>query len=95
MEIAENRRRCTPGRLLDMTELGRRKKRNLRTGDASLVSVVDGRCLYAKRFREICSQLVEDQSGEGELSETRLQLVRRFATSCVMAEQLDGVTGLR
>ena len=53
------------------------------------MSTVDGRCIYAKRYKEICSQLIEDQGGEGELSEARLQLVRRFATTCVLAEQLE------
>jgi hypothetical protein len=50
---------------------------------------VDGRCLLYKRFREIARLVAADQGGLDTLSEARVQLVRRFAATCVMAEQLE------
>jgi hypothetical protein len=50
---------------------------------------VDGRCQLYKRFREIARLVAADQGGLDALSEARVQLVRRFAATCVMAEQLE------
>ena len=79
----------TAAKAMVLDKHGRRLKRKLRNGDATLLSAIDGRSLYAKRFREIAGQLIQDQGGDGELSEVRLQLLRRFATTCVLAEQLE------
>ena len=40
-------------------------------------------------FRDIASQVALDQGGLDQLSEARLQLVRRFAATAVLAEQLE------
>jgi hypothetical protein len=50
---------------------------------------VDGRCLIARRYRDIASAMVADQGGAAQLSEARLQLVRRFAAAAVIAEQME------
>ena len=42
-----------------------------------------------RRFRDIASQIATDQGGLEQLSEARLQLVRRFAAAAVLAEQLE------
>jgi hypothetical protein len=50
---------------------------------------VDGRSAQARRFKDITAQIVADQAGLSECSETRLQLIRRFAASAVLAEGLE------
>jgi hypothetical protein len=52
-------------------------------------SGVDGRSAQARRFNGITAQIVADQAGLSECSETRLQLIRRFAASAVLAETLE------
>ena len=49
---------------------------------------VDGRSLIARRFRDIQTAIVIDQGGD-DLSEARLQLIRRFAAAAVIAEQME------
>lgn len=41
------------------------------------------------RCREIVAALVDDHGGAENLSEVRLQLLRRFAASTVLAEQME------
>jgi hypothetical protein len=50
---------------------------------------VDGRSIIARRFADIASAIVVDQGGPDNLSETRIQLIRRFAASAVLAEQME------
>jgi hypothetical protein len=54
-----------------------------------LLPGVDGRTVVYRRFRDIASQIALDQGGVEQLSEARLQLVRRFAAAAVLAEQLE------
>jgi hypothetical protein len=54
-----------------------------------LLPNVDGRSLIARRYRDIMSAIVSDQGGADRLSETRLQLIRRFAAAACLAEQLE------
>jgi hypothetical protein len=54
-----------------------------------LLPGVDGRTVVYRRFRDITSQVALDQGGLDQLSEARLQLVRRFAAAAVLAEQLE------
>jgi hypothetical protein len=52
---------------------------------------IDGRSIIARRYRDIVSALAVDQ-GQGstlQLSEARLQLIRRFAAAAVLAEQME------
>jgi hypothetical protein len=50
---------------------------------------VDGRTTLGRRYRDIAEQLMADQGGAGQLSEARLQLIRRFAAAACLAEQLE------
>jgi hypothetical protein len=50
---------------------------------------VDGRSLVARRYRDIASAIFVDQGGEEQCSESRKQLVRRFAAAAVIAEQME------
>lgn len=54
-----------------------------------LLPDLDGRSSQARRFRDVCRQLAADQGGLESLSETRLQLIRRFSALCVHAEALE------
>jgi hypothetical protein len=45
--------------------------------------------IIARRYRDIVAALVEDQSGADRLSQTRLQLVHRFAAASLLAEQIE------
>jgi hypothetical protein len=49
----------------------------------------DQRSSIARRYRDLVAQIAVDQGGFSELSETRLQLIRRFASAAVMAEALE------
>ena len=59
------------------------------TNKKELLPGVDGRTIIYRRFRDIASQIAADQGGLDQLSEARLQLVRRFAATAVLAEQLE------
>src|ERR1700733_98422 len=50
---------------------------------------IDGRSMIARRYRDIASQIVSDQGGSDLCSESRLQLIRRFAAASVLAEELE------
>lgn len=61
----------------------------LSNGNGALLPGVDQRSAAARRYRDLVAAIVADQAGIGECSETRLQLIRRFAASSVLAEQLE------
>jgi hypothetical protein len=50
---------------------------------------VDGRSLIARRYRDVSNAIIVDQGGIDQCSESRLQLIRRFAAAAVLAEQLE------
>jgi hypothetical protein len=50
---------------------------------------VDGRSLIARRYRDIAGALLSDQGGVDACSESRKQLIRRFAAAAVLAEQME------
>jgi hypothetical protein len=50
---------------------------------------IDGRTLIARRYRDITNAILVDQGGEAECSESRKQLIRRFAAAAVIAEQME------
>jgi hypothetical protein len=54
-----------------------------------LLPNIDGRSATARRYRDIASQILNDQGGEARCSESRLQLIRRFAAAAVLAENLE------
>jgi hypothetical protein len=50
---------------------------------------VDGRSIIARRYRDITRAIFVDQGGVDQCSESRQQLIRRFAAAAVLAEQLE------
>ena len=73
----------------DSKRFGRSRVTNLREA----LPNVDGRTLIARRFRDVMTAIASDQGGLDELSEARLQLVRRFAACAVLAEEMEGRLG--
>ena len=49
----------------------------------------DGRLRISRRFRDIANFILVDQGGIEACSESRKQLIRRFAAAAVLAEQLE------
>jgi len=54
-----------------------------------LFAGVDGRSLIARRYRDIANAMAVDMGGADRLSEAKLQLVRRFSATAVLAEGLE------
>jgi hypothetical protein len=54
-----------------------------------LLPGIDGRSIVARRYRDIAAAILADQGGEAQCSESRKQLIRRFAAAAVLAEQLE------
>jgi hypothetical protein len=50
---------------------------------------VDGRSVIARRYRDITTAILIDQGGADRCSESRTQLIRRFAAAAVLAEQME------
>lgn len=55
-------------------------------GDVSLNP--ESRLVMARRYREIASAVLADQGGADQCSESRRQLIKRFATAAVLGEKL-------
>ncbi len=58
-------------------------------GNELLPGDVDGRSAIARRYRDISSAILLDQGGADRCSESRKQLIRRFAAAAVLAEQME------
>jgi hypothetical protein len=71
------------------TSRGKAHGRARLTNDKDLLPDVDGRSLLYRRFKDIARLVAADQGGLDALSEARVQLVRRFAATCVMAEKIE------
>lgn len=50
---------------------------------------IDNRLIIAKRYREIATTILTEQGGADHCSESRQQLIRRFAAAAVLAEQME------
>ena len=59
------------------------------SNDVALLSGIDQRSSQARQFRDITSALIIDQGDGAQLSEAKLQLIRRFAALCVVAEERE------
>jgi hypothetical protein len=44
---------------------------------------------FARRYRDIAHAIIGEQGGADQCSESRQQLIRRFAAAAVLAEQLE------
>src|SRR5438132_10943659 len=75
----------------DPARVGRRssKQRSRMTNGTALLPNIDGRSAIARRFKDITNGILADQGGADQCSESRLQLVRRFAAAAVLAEQME------
>src|SRR5262245_35092729 len=56
------------------------------TNGKDVLPGIDGRSLIARRYRDICNAIIVDQGGLSQCSESRQQLIRRFAAAAVLAE---------
>src|SRR5258708_26522825 len=65
------------------------KQRSRLSNGTKLLPDLDGRSAMARRFKDITSAVLTDQGGADQCSESRLQLVRRFAAAAVLAEQME------
>ena len=61
------------------------KQRSRMTNGTELLPDIDGRSAIARRFKDITSAILSDQGGADHCSESRLQLVRRFAAAAVLS----------
>ena len=61
-----------------------RKQRSRVTNNSALLPNTDGRLAIARRFKDIASQIISDHGHD--VSETTLQLIRRFAECACIAE---------
>jgi hypothetical protein len=59
------------------------------TAKSLFAGEVDGRSLWARRYRDLVAGYVDDAGGMGALSELRLSLIRRIAALTVEAERLE------
>jgi hypothetical protein len=52
---------------------------------------IDLRSSTARRYRDLVAQIASDCTGGvvSNLSETKLQLIRRFSAACVLAEEME------
>jgi hypothetical protein len=79
------------GKLARSTRNGMRKPeaRSAVTNGRDVLPGVDGRTLIARRYHDIMSAILIDQGGEDRCSESRKQLIRRFAAAALLAEQME------
>jgi hypothetical protein len=59
------------------------------TNGKDLLPNIDGRSVVARRYKDIASAILADQGGVERCSESRQQLIRRFAAAAVLAEQME------
>jgi hypothetical protein len=59
------------------------------TNGKEILPGIDWRSPTARRYRDLVAQIVADQGGADRMSESRLQLIRRFAAAAVMAERAE------
>src|SRR6478672_9866676 len=77
--------------VVERTRFGRKVKarKSAVTNGKDLLPNIDGRSTIARRYRDISGAIIVDQGGLDRCSESRLQLIRRFAAAAVLAEQLE------
>ena len=70
--------------------IGRKSHGRSRVSNGSkTLPETDGRLRITRRFRDIAGFILVDQGGVDACSESRKQLIRRFAAAAVLAEQLE------
>jgi hypothetical protein len=66
-----------------------KKSRSRVSNGRDVLPGVDQRSAIARRYRDIAGAIVSDMGGPDRCSESRLQLIRRFAASAVLAEAME------
>ncbi len=94
MEISHNKAGDTGGPVngkhVDGRKNGVRKSaaRSRVTNARDVLPGIDNRTMIARRYYDIQSAIVTEQ-GSDQITETRLQLIRRFSAAAVMAEVME------
>ena len=80
---------------LNVTELSaprpaeKARNRSRISNGQEILPGVDQRLAIARRYRDLVAQIAIDQGGADRCSEIRMQLIRRFASGAVLAEELE------
>ena len=71
--------------------IGARKRaaRSRITNGTAALPDADGRSAMSRRYRDVVALICADQGGAERLAEVRLQMIRRFAACCVIAEGME------
>ena len=73
-----------------VTKGGRKSYARARVSNGrDILPDVDGRSVIARRYRDVVGAILADQGGEDRCSESRRQLIRRFAATAVLAERME------
>jgi hypothetical protein len=91
MYARTNRRHVVSGKptAMRVPTAGKAQARSRLSNGRDVLPDVDGRSVVARRYRDIIGAVVSDQGGAEHLSESRLQLIRRFSAASVLAEQME------
>lgn len=76
-------------RSTDVLKVRKADARSRVTNGHDILPGVDQRSTQARRYRDLVSLIVADQGGLDRMSESRLQLIRRFAAQAVQAEAME------
>ena len=68
---------------------GRLARRSRVSNGRDMFRDVDGRSPIVRRYKDIATAVIADQGGVETCSESRLQLIRRFAGVAVLAEECE------
>lgn len=83
----------TPNDFKIMTRSNRAKRTNGRERGVKAAMLfareIDGRKPWARRYRDLCAEMVTDLGGLQHVSEARMVLVRRAAVLAVECEQIE------
>jgi len=72
------------------SDLSLRKVRSALTNGSAVLPLIDGRSVWARRFRDLVAAHINDLGGDAALSEGQRSMVRRTATlqiQCELQEQ--------
>jgi hypothetical protein len=75
--------------MLETPPVAERSTRSRLTNGADLLPGIDGRSATARRYKDLVAAISSDQGGADQLSEARMQLVRRFAAAACLAENME------
>jgi hypothetical protein len=66
-----------------------RTRSKISNGTELLPGLLDGRSALARRYKDVAGQIITDQGGIDQCSESRLQLIRRFSAAACIAERME------